>query len=283
MIRLLKSLILLRNQVLLLLLTVCLIFLASQIHAQEPTQPIFDFSRAYQDYLYTTGQYRKSHQDYIIAKQSYLSYKTLSAKNQCQEKTSQMLKLRDETIRTYLTALRLKLSELTKILVYEQNMAYLKLESEISWYSKHQDKITSAASLEDLLQASEETQQRYKETEVLAFQTLGMILSYKEESFQAKIEEGLSSLNEKISQIRTDGKKDTTKVERWLLDAQNKITRAKEKRLSARQIINKMKSSDQDKIKTFDSFLSIIAECHQYLKETNSYLKEIIGEIKKSD
>lgn len=266
----------------LVLLTVYLVF-ASQAHAQEPTRLIFDFSQAYQDYLYTIGQYRKSHQDYIAAKQSYLSYKTLSAKNQCQEKTSQMLKLRDEAIRTYLTALRLKLSELTKILVYEQNMAYLKLESEISWYAKHQDKITSAASLEDLLQTAKETEERYKETEVLAFQTLGLILSYKEESFQAKIEESLSSLNEKTSQIRTDGKKDTTKVERWLLDAQNKITRAKEKRLSARQIINKMKSPDQDKVKTFDSFLSTIAECHQYLKETNSYLKEIIGEIKKSD
>lgn len=252
--------------------------LISPIFAQE-----FDFPRAYQDYLYTYNQYRPAHQNYIAARSAYLTYKTLTAKTEAMSKTLKMLQLRDEAIRTYLTALRLKLAETTGISNYEQTVLYLKLDSEVNWYFKHRDALPSAGTLEDLVKSSAEAEDQFKKTEVLAYQALGTILSGKEEALRDRIREEIRKINDKLAEIRQRGDKDTAVLERWTLEAENKLTRSQEKQYEAQQKLAKLKPTDRDKQKKYNEARSLFRESHQYLKEANSYLKELVREVKRAD
>lgn len=248
------------------------------VKAQE-----FNFNRAYSDYLFNYNQYRQSYTDYVAAKEAYLSYQTLTSKNQALEKTSKMLKDEDEVILTYLTALRMKLAETTGISNYEQNILYLKLDNEVGWYGQHKESLTSAATLEDLVASSTKVADKYKNTEILIYQTLGTILSGKETNFRDQLTGKIQQLKEKIGEIRQRGDKDTALAERWLLEAENRLTRSQEKQFTAQQILAKIKSSDLNKNQSYNKAQFAIEESHQYLKEANSYLKEVIREIKSAN
>lgn len=243
----------------------------------------FDFAAAYGNYLSVYNQYRVAHEEYVTASRAYLNYQTLTSKNEAFTKTLKMLELRDEVVKTYLTAIRLKLAETTKIANYEQNVFYLKLDSEINWYSKHRDSLASAGSLEDLLDTSAEAQQKYRETEILIYPTLGAVLGGKETTLRDKISQNLEAIKTKLTEIKQKGDKNTTTAERWLLEAENRLTRSSQKQTLAQKTLNQMKSYDSDKERAYGQAQSTLGESHQYLKEANSNLRELIAEIKNAD
>ncbi len=259
-----------------------LFYSITSTRAQEPS-PGFDFNKAYQDYLYTYSQYREAHKQYITAREQYLTYKTLTAKTLALEQTLNMLQKRDEAIRTYLTALRMKMAETTGISDYKQTTLYLQLDAEVSWYNEHREELTSAATLEDLVDSSKDAEARYKKTLVLIYQALGVILEGKENNIRSQIDEQIGLIKDKISQIHDKRDKDTTTAERWLLEAENKLTRSQEKLDEAIVILDKLKSTDRSKDSKYNQSQKLIQESHLYLKEANSHLKELIREIKTAD
>lgn len=241
-------------------------FIAKLVFAQN-----FDFSRAYQDYLYTYNQYRESHNEYIVAKNQYLNYQTLTAKNKALIATRKMLEVRSEVLRTYLTALRLRLAETTSVVGYQANTLYLKIDNEVNWLVKHKDSLSSASTLEDLLEISGEFEKRYPKTEVLIYQTLGEIIKSKEVNLYEKTRKVISATEEKILEIKRSDSEKALLWERWLLEAKNKALRGLEKQGDSKKILQK---------KDFLQFQFSLKESNQYLKEVVFYLKEIIQKIK---
>ena len=259
------------------------LLIASCLLLQKTFAQEFNFNRAYNDYLFNYNQYRQSYSEYVAVRESYLTYKTLTSKNLALEKTSKMLKDEDEVIRTYLTVLRMKLAETTGISNDEQNILYLKLDSEVGWYGKHQEGLSSAATLEDLVDSAKKVADKYQTTEILIYQTLGTILSGKEINFRDQLNNKIQQFKEKIGEIRQRGDKDTALAERWLLEAENRLTRSQEKQFTAQQILAKIKSSDVNKNQSYNKAQFALEESHQYLKEVNSYLKEVIREVKSAN
>ena len=252
----------------------------SPVFAEEQ---IFDFNRAFNDYIYTYSQYRLAYNEYVSARQAYLTYKTLTSETEALNKTLKMLQLRDEAVKTYITALRLKLAETTGISNYDQNVLYLKLDTEVAWYLKHRNVLASAGNLQDLLDSSQDTQEKYQGTEILIYQTLEAILSGKETALRQRLNEQIEALKGKISEIRQKGDKKTITAERWLLEAENRLVRSKEKQASAHQILAALKQYDKDKNSAYNQAQFALEESHQYLKEGNSFLKEVIRELKSAD
>lgn len=261
------------------LISTLLLFCSSTlVKAQE-----FNFNRAFNDYLYNYTQYRQSHQEYVAAREAYLTYKTLTSKTMALEKTLKMLKAEDEVIRTYLIALRMKLAEISGVSDYERNILYLKLDNEASWYCQHQETLSSAATLEDLVDSSRKAKDKYQKTEILIYQVLGAILTGKETHFRNQLSDQIKVLKEKLGEIRQKGDKETSLAERWLLEAENRLIRSQEKQFEAQQTLTKMKPSNINKNQSYNKAQFILEESHQYLKEANSYLKEVIREIKSAD
>jgi hypothetical protein len=256
--------------------------LASSSLAQEPT-PIIESGRAYQDYLYNVNLYRQTHDAYVVAKESYLNYQTLNSQAEAFNKTLLMLQQRDEVIRTYLFVLRLKLLELTGIKNYLQSQLFLKLETEFTWYKKHAEILPSAGNLEDLIDSSKQAQDRYKSTLILIYQTLGTIPIGQSADLSEKINSTLKLTNNFIEKIRSDQLKDTTKMERWLIEAGNRLARANEKIKESQDNLSNIASFQTDILPNYQASRQKIVEAHQYLKEANYNLHELVQEIKNAE
>ncbi len=257
--------------------TLLLFFFSGLVLAQE-----FNFDRAYADYLYNYNLYRESHDNYITARETFLKYQTLTSKNEALGKTKEMLQKQDEVIKTYLTALRIKLMENPGLSTDEQNILFGNLDNEIEWFRQHQEEVNTANSLEDLTALSEKSKEQYQKTEVLIYETLGAIFAGKEIGLREEISQQIKNLKEKVGEIRLKGDKDTSLTERWLLEAENRLTQSQEKQFEAQQKLSKIGSS-LDKNRSYNEAQSSLEESHQFLKEANSYLKEIIRELKHAD
>lgn len=249
----------------------------SPAHSQE-----FDFNQAFQDYLYTFSRYHTSHTEYVAARNAYQTYKTLTSKSEFLDKTIKMLQLRDDVIQTYVTALRLRLADATGISNYQQTVLYLKLDNEVAWYFNHREVFTAAGSLEDLSGLAKATNTQYPKTEALAYQTLGTILIGKEEALQKRFMEEVTKINDKIAEIRQRGDKETSTIERWMLEAENKLILSQDKQSQAGRTLTSLTDARGGQ-GVFNQVKFLLRESHQYKKEANFYLKEIIREVKRAD
>lgn len=239
----------------------------------------FNFNRAYDDYLHAFNLYRGAHLEYVSAKSEYLTYKTLESQTKALGKTRNMLSTRNMVLTTYLTALRMKLAQMTKIVNYEQNMKYILLDNQVSFLKTNEQKLPSPATLEDLLKVSSEVEEKYPEIEVLAYQTLGTIASDQEEGLRSRLVEEVKKVEEKINEARNQGE-DTATVERWLIEVKEKISLSEQKQSQARNILSGLRAEERDKRSVWLSAQRKFEEGNQYLKEAVSYLKEIIKRIK---
>jgi hypothetical protein len=257
--------------------SLCFFSLFSFAFAQE-----LNFDRAYGDYVYNYNLYRESYNTYLTARETFLKYKTLTSKNEALGKTKEMLQKQDEVIKTYLTALRVKLTENPGLSSDEQNILFSNLDNEVQWFRQHQEEINLANTLEEIISLSEKSKEQYQKTEVLIYETLGAIFTSKEISLREEISQKIKSLKEKIGEIRLKGDKNTSLAEHWLLEAENRLTQSQEKQFEAQQNLSKIKSS-LSKTRVYNEAQSSLEESHQLLKEANSYLKEIIRELKYAD
>jgi hypothetical protein len=250
-------------------------------YAQEDT----NYNRSYQDYTYNFDEYRKAEAKYQLKRSEYLRHKTLSSKNESIDATREFLKTRDQVTIAYLTAIRRKLEETPGTDGVEKEPYYAKLDSEVRWYQEHKDRLDTAASLDDLVDDSDEASKQYSLTEIVSYEVLTAISTGKINSFRGPLRELISKVKSKISEIRQVGDKDVSIVEKWVLDAENEETRSGEKTDTAMIILAKMKESQKSTAKrsTFNSSQEKMSEAHQHTKEVNRFLGEIITEIKTAD
>lgn len=241
----------------------------------------FDSNRAYQDYLYNFNLYRTSYQNYLSAKNEYQAYKTLNAETKALETTRQMLQKRDETLRTYLTALRMKLGETTNIINYQQNLQYLKLDTETTWLASHKETLAQTNSIADLLLTSSQLEQKYPEIELLSYQTLGTILAGKQNSLRAKIVIQSQKIEDKLNQIEKEDQ-GVSLLGNWLIEAKKKLSLSEEKQREGETILKTLKTNDQSKKREFERAQAAFEQSNQYLKDAAAFLMEIIQEISKA-
>lgn len=249
-----------------------IIFLISSVFA-------FDFNRAYQDYLFTYNQYRQAHTQYIVAKNRYLTYKTLTAKNTALKATREMLEARSEAVRTYITALRMKISETPDMPEFWPGFLYPHIDDEVAWLISYRDSLPSAATIDDLLDLSQELESKYPKTKVFSYQSLGAVLLGKESSLTKKASELISETEKKVAEVKAGDAEEAFRLERWLLEAKNKLTRSSEKQEFANTTLQGLEPRKEPD-KAFHQAQFALKESNQYLKEAVFYLKEIIREIK---
>jgi hypothetical protein len=264
---------------------VFLIFFLIFLFSLPASAQDFDFNRALSDYLYNFNLYRERYQEYMLAREAYLKYRTLTSKNTALEKTLKMAQSRDETVRTYLIALKMKLREMPGISVYDKNIFNLRLDNEIDWYSRHKEELSSAATLEDLVDLAKTASERYQsQSEILIYQTLHKILLGKETVLKEKISNQIEATREKLREIKQKGDKDVLLAERWLLEIENRLLRFEEKTSTSQENMTKMeRNAYSDRGQVYREFQLTLEEAHQYLKEANRYLKEVIREVKTTD
>jgi len=269
------------NKITLLICLFLCFLLVKPAKAQE-----FDFNTAYNDYIFAVDAYRQAENEYQLKRSEYLRFGTLTAKSEAEIATRNFLQARDEVISTYLTALRLKLAEVSGIDASEKDTVFSAVDAEVGWFIDHKNRLNSAGSLEDLVEDSEEARDRFDDLTVEAsYRALHLISRAKVQALTAPQSELVTRTQELINRVRTNGDKSTTIVERWLLDAQNELIRSIEKTATAQDNINTIteaKDGNATRV-VFNTSISSLIQSHQHLKDANRFLTEILIEIKSAD
>lgn len=258
-----------------------LFILVPRAHSQESNLGEFNFQRAYADYIYNFDIYRKANLDYELYRSQYLQFKTLKSQENAYNATLSMLRGRDATVETYLTAIRKKLDETPGADGAKKEVLFAKIDAEVAWHQDHADSLPSAGTLEDLVGDSDEAKGKFQADTPLFYETLVAVSGGKVIYLRGRQETVLSLLKEKISEIRENGDKNTQILERWVLDTEEKIVRSREKESEAYSLIAKAGRGSSSA--AYNEALFKLKEAYQYLKEANSYLAEIITEIKFED
>lgn len=251
----------------------------------EPTERPFDFERAYQDYVFTVDVYNSEHSQYLLAKAQYNQAGTLVSQTKAREETVDMLEARDDVIITYMTALRMKLLEAEGVSDITKNGLYTRIDSEVAWFTDHKARISSAGSLADSEADSEEAAERFSTlTEIVAYETLATYPFGRLSLMRDETNSILTSIKDKIFEIRSNGDIDTTIAERWVFEIENKITRSLDKEIEAQSIIPALTAEAKNKANNkrrsnYNEVIFKLDESRQFLREATEFMNEIMREI----
>lgn len=262
---------------------------AAYAHAQDAPTPTpteeFNFEKAYKDYVFVTDTYNKDHGDYLLARAQYFQAQTLASQTKARDATALMLQDRDEVIKAYLVALRLRLGESVGVSDITKSGLYSRIDAEVTWWKSHKDRIDSAGNLNDLVADSDEALKHFPTTESLSYEVLATVPQGKVFELRTGLNELLSSTKAKVSAIRSNGDHDVTNAERWILETDQKITRSLDKENEAQTLITSLTQIEKpgkkiDKNQIYNNVLTNLTDSLQYLREASNYLKEVIKSIK---
>lgn len=241
----------------------------------------FDYQRAWRDYEYNYSLYQKAHDDYVLARARYLQYRTLVSEEEAKKATSNLLSARDEVVKTLLTAIRMGIKENQGLTESEKDSLFKRIDPEVSFYQEHKTKLSSAGTLADLVKDSEKAKSRYDSaTEFIIYSSLVNISTGKTGYQRNQIAKVISDLKTKISEIKAVGDKDVSFLDRFFVDIENKLLRSQEKESEAKEIIASAEKSFKDKIDDYNEAIGAVQGSYLYLKESVSYLKEVLRLIK---
>lgn len=261
--------------------TIILFFSLGVVFAQSPTAIPNEYATAYQDYLNKGGEYQASHNDYQIARSTYLASQSLDSKEKAQQATLKMLQARDTLVSAYLNAIKVKIKITSGITDADRSSYSGQLDSEISWYNSHNNRLASAGSLEDLVADSTEAQNQFGSSTLLLVYSSLTTLGIGNNSFiRGELKDQIAILQAKITEIKANQDKDVSGIERSIVDIQNKLDRSQTKDSDAKNLILNIKATDQNKNNDFQDAQSDIVNSNLYLQEATQGLLQIITQIK---
>lgn len=260
------------------LLTVALFLFPMQVNAQDLT-----YQQAYQDYLHAQEQYTKEHGEYLLAKSQYEQAGTLAAETKTMDETSQMLSARDEVIRTYVQAVRMRMLETAGVNDSTRSGLSSRLEAEINWYKDHKNLVTSAGSLSDLQTDSEEAKKRYDETTVpLVYETLIVTPAARISELRKELSTSVSDVKDFINTVEQEGTHDVSNADRWMVQIDGKMSRSLDKEIEAQNQLQILQNPQNrtNFNSVYTNSINYITESHQFLKEASTFLKEVMRLIR---
>jgi len=244
----------------------------------------FDFERAYQDYVFTFDVYNSKHAEYILSKAQYEQAKTLFSQSKARESALNMLAARDDVVITYLTAVRMRMVEAEGVSDTVKQGLFSRLDAEVAWFKDHKARLSSSGTLKDIEEDSAEAANRFSRvSQTIAYETLATIPFGTLSLLRQETSNILKEINEKIYQLRISGDKDTSKLERWAFEVDNKITRSLDKEIEAQSLIINFVPRDRqrntDYFQNFSRLISNLDESRQLLRDAIGPMKEIIRNI----
>ncbi|KKQ98584.1 MAG: hypothetical protein UT24_C0009G0084 [Candidatus Woesebacteria bacterium GW2011_GWB1_39_12] len=248
------------------------------------------FDQAYQEYILKLQDYQKVHEEYILRRSQYLRFQSLKSRQDAQEATVKMLQARDEVVITYLTTLLARLSEGIGVHEVRKEALTLRVNEEVGWFTDHKDTVPSAGTLEDLVKDSDLAKKRWEGVEPLVYEILGTTAYGKISDFTVRSEGALTAVKNKLEIIskedRDEYKFSNEKFEvldRWIFETEEKIVRSKEKQVEVDNMLVLIVKQRKDVLKYFNNMIGVLGESQLFLKEANTFLKEVIREVKTAE
>ncbi len=269
---------------------VLIIFFLLSLTAYNQPYGATPFDNAYQEYSLEVEEYRKAHDEYVLARSQYLKFGTLTSTNNAKGAAIVMLQARDDVVISYFKAVKEKVAETQGIPDATRDALNIRIDEETNWLSDHKGRLSSAGSLDDIVKDSDEASMRFESADPLIYEALSDVASGKISRFRERLNETFSSVSTKVGEIREEERNEfafsTRKLElidRWIFETENRITRSEEKQVEADATISELSGEKKRNAPTHNEILAILGESQQYLKEASLFVKEIIREIKTAE
>lgn len=172
---------------LLVLLCCFFIFLLSPAHIFSAEKSADDY---YSELIDNFRSYQQTLGPFNTAKSQHAAYKTLDTEVALLGKSKKMLLSETVAMESYAHFVRARLAEATKILSYQENYLYIKLDDEIAFFTSVREKISSASLLSEMSLIADELEKHYELTQNYGYQVKSLIevLSAKKVWENIKIE-----------------------------------------------------------------------------------------------
>jgi len=244
---------------------------------------VANYQTAHQSYLSAQEEYSQQHSEYLLAKSQYNQAGTLAAETKAREETAQMLSSRDKVLSTYLETIKARLVETNGLSDTTKNGLISRLDSEINWYQNHSDRVSSAGTLNDLVEDSEEARDHKDQTTTpLVYENLVTIPVTKVSVLRRDASVIISDLKNFLNDVESAGNHDVSEADRWMIQIDGKITRSIDKEIDAQNQLQTLQNPDKktNYSSIYDSGIQSITESHQFIKEANTFLGEVIRLIR---
>ncbi len=254
------------------------------------SQSSSEFDQAYKTYTLSGEEYRKAHDEYILARSQFIKFETLTSQNNARDATIKMLEQRDQVVVDYLLTLIARIKETEGIQETAANNITSRLNDEITWFSDHKGRLSSAGSLDDLVEDSEEASERFVGINNLIYETLSTISLGKENNYRTRLEKSFNDTRDKVNKIKEEDRAEYSfstrklqNIDRWVFDTENRLARSAAKQAEAEALFEDFTKNRKDHSSTYNDILKSLGESHQFLKDASLFVKEIIREIKTAE
>ena len=251
--------------------------LVLSVNAQE-TSP----EQAIADYQFQLQKYREAHQEYLASKNSFLSFKTLNSRTKAINNTKQLLTQRDETIRSYLLALRVQIINSPGIIASQKDQLLNQIAAQEQFVTTHKQQVPSISDIETIKSVSENLEDRYPQIQTVAFQGLSTILVGEQNQSETELLRLAENL-ETLAQDATDNEINKPRVNQWLKDTRSSIEQNQllyqDQQVELERIRPRASSSTSNQ-RYFSKVLSILKKTKQNLLDSANFINEIITIIK---
>lgn len=261
----------------LVLLTTCYLLFATQTQASS--------DRAYQDYLFESDVYRQKNNDFSIAKNEYLKFKTLASEATAISKTKEMLSQRSLLLRAYLLLLKERVIEAKSMTNSDKDLYQNLITNEVSFLETHSKFVESVGSIQDAIKASAQLESHY----VILSTSIRQIILALTVARLTNLGESYSGLvvNSQIllSIAKTELPLDRQlTLDRWFQRISDKRTLFLQKVDTVNQAKNTLKGSRLEDIQIkFQQILPQVGQARQDLTDGVSYLRELLNAMRYKD
>lgn len=243
------------------------------------------FNDAFKTYQLKIEDYNKIHTDYAFYRAQFIKYRTLQSQTDAIDATKKMLQTRDDVVIAYLNVLDHRFDFTIGITDVDVAGYKKQLASEMAWFDNHRQNVESAGTLSDLVADSNSANKRYTSDTSLFYQIASDVAFGRLIDYTDRTKTTFSGLNDKLDKIRNE----TDEVyqfspykfqilDRWIFEAESRIARNDEKIVSIRNGISAMLKGVTPI--GYSSMVSTLGQSQLYLKETISYMKEVIQSVK---
>lgn len=235
------------------------------------------YKQAKEQYLREVNFYKSFRQQFINAREKYRKFKNSENRSVYQERARLFLEKIIDVLIKRLEALKRWISNRRGISSTERENIIAEIEQDINWLSSKKSEIPNA-SPEQIRNIAKQIREYWKNHRVRMKRVICKIWRARLLWTIERFENVSERISDKIEKLKEEGK-DTSKLEEYLNEFNQKIELAKEK---CEEI--KEKCEEISDLKEANQFFS---QAHQFAKQVNSFLKqahkkliEIVRELK---
>jgi len=222
------------------------------------------YQTARQQYLKEVNWWKTTRQQFLNARARYRKFRKAENKKIYEEQARKFLERTINVLIRKLESLKNWVANRPTLSEEVREKIVAEIEQDINWLQEKKSGI-STASPAQIREKAKEIRDYWRRHRIFVKRIIGEIWVARLDWAIKRFEDVSSKIAERIEKLKESGK-DTSQLESWLADFNQKIDLAKEKRDKAREKYQAISSLSE-----LNQFFS---QTHQFVKEANQYLRE---------